>query len=317
MSGIGIGLFAATAVGLLAAQGRLNTEGTRGIPLLSALFTEPKAEGKGHAQPESKPSAGPRAGHTKLVPKPEPLPFRKVGEPEPNSGEGGHGAAEKAGEHEKKEEPEAAGHQGKGEQPEKEAGEAQKPTEWQHKIEDLMGEGQYHRGRLFRFERLEGGMSVDELNETLRRAQKQLAELETREKAIEKRKTDLDARDTDIRDRQRAVDVKLLEVQNERTKLEREVEDFHRTVLLIRQDEEKNLKEIARTMSSLEPKKAADLVLQMWQSAEGQVQAGKILVVMDPDAADAIVGEFETKKIKEILEQRLKFVRLETKDKKK
>lgn len=352
MAVAGIGLFAATAVGLLAAQGRLNYEGTRGIPLLSMLFSEPpKKDGKagegdakgaehgkedqGKEGVKEKEHGEPKAPdeRSKLVKSDEPLPFRKAGSilNPPKEGEGGghgggekpkggeHGAPEsghgseaaKAEEHGSAEkETQGEGAKGHGE------GEAQKPTEWQQKVDDLMGEGQYRRGRLFQFQRLEGGMSSDELNEILKRAQKMQTDLENREKAIERRKQELDARETDIRDRQKAVADKLVEIQNERAKLEREVEDFHKTVLLIRHDEEKGFQDLARTLASFEPKKSADILLEMWQTEEGQVKALKILTVMDPEPADAIVGEFQTKQIRDFLEKRLKVIRQETKTKK-
>lgn len=41
MVGVGVALCCVTVGGLLGAQGRLNYEGTKNIPLLSALFTPP------------------------------------------------------------------------------------------------------------------------------------------------------------------------------------------------------------------------------------------------------------------------------------
>ena len=54
MVATGVGLFVATMFGLLAAQGRLNYEGTKSIPVLNSLFSkppedpnkDPKADGK-------------------------------------------------------------------------------------------------------------------------------------------------------------------------------------------------------------------------------------------------------------------------------
>lgn len=359
MAVAGIGLFAGTSVGLLAAQGRLNYEGTRGIPLLSMLFSEPpKKEGKDgkdgkeakdasgekgaaehgtdpHAKPEDQGHGEPKSKdeRSKLVKTDEPLPFRKaksILNPPKEDGGGGHGGGGGGGgehgapadhgkaesgsaEHGKAEE-HAADHAKEGDQGH---GDAKKPTEWQQKVDDLMGEGQYRRGRLFQFQRLEGGMSSDELNEILKRAQKMQQDLENREKAIEKRKQELDARENDIRDRQKAVADKLVEIQAERAKLEREVEEFHKTVLLIRHDEEKGFQDLARTLSSFEPKKSADILLEMWQTEEGQVKALKILTVMDAEASDAIVGEFQTKQIRDFLEKRLKVIREENKATKK
>jgi len=335
MAAAGIGLFVATAVGLLAAQGRLDYEGTRGIPGLSLLFSEPakkdpKAADKGHGDTKEKDKGEPGQGHgeppakderSKLLKGDEPLPFRKAGSilNPPKEGEGGgqhgkpaeHGAqAPKDSEHgETKEKPEPTeqdpGH-----------GEAKKPTEWQQKMDDLMGEGQYRRGRLFQFQRLEGGMSQDELNEILKRVQKMQTDLENSQRAIDKRKQELDSRENDIRDRQKAVADKLVEIQNERAKLEREVEEFHKTVLLIRGDELKGFQDLARTLASFEPRRAADILLEFWQTEEGQVKALKILTVMEPEPADAIVGEFQTKQVKDFLEKRLKVIREETKAKK-
>ena len=322
-AGVGIGLFAATAAGLLAAQGRLNYEGTRGIPLLRALFQEPKKDarkgGDGERGAVKKPAGAAEARrdeHARLVPRQEPLPYRKVAASEQGADAGAHGEGGAEEQPAKAPEEPASEAPQQGHAAPAAETEPARPTDWQHKVEDLIGEGQYRRGRLFQFQRMESGLSTEELNEILRRAQKQTGELEAREKALDKRKQDLDARDADIRDRQKAVDAKLLEVQGERGKLEREVEEFHRTVLLIKRDEEQGLKDIARTIASLEPKKASDVILRMWQSEEGKVQAIKVMTVMDEDAADAIVGEFQLQQVKEFLEQRLKVVRQGGKDKK-
>src|SRR5262249_12063186 len=156
-----------------------NYEGTRGIPLLSNLFKEPAKKPPAPGEPQhstegaaEKSAPVPEQG-SKLVPKSEPLPFRKVAATEGEGGEGGHGA-EHGGEEKKPEHTGTEAEPAKEKEKEKKEAEteAQKPTEWAHKVEDLMGEGQYRRGRLFQFQRLEGGMSTDELNDILRRAQK-------------------------------------------------------------------------------------------------------------------------------------------------
>ena len=317
MAGIGAGLFSATLVGLLAAQGRLDYAGTRGIPVLSLFFAEPApapapaGEATGaHKDPGPGADKDHEAGT--LAEREKPLPFRKgqsILNP-PKADDGGHGAAKPADEHQET----PAAHAG--EDAGKTHAAREKPSDWEHKVDDLLGQGQYRKGRLFNFPRFDAAMTVDELNATLGRVKELQAALDRDQKSFEKRKGELDAREADVRDRQKAVADKMAEVLQERAKLEREVEEFHRTVLLIRQDEERGLKEVARTVASLQPSQASSLILQMWQTQEGQVKAMKVLSVMDPEAADAIVGEFQVKQIQEFVEKRLKVVREEAKKQK-
>jgi DNA-directed RNA polymerase subunit F len=81
MVAVGVALCCVTVGGLLGAQGRLNYEGTRNIPLLNTLFTPPTPR----ADPEEKPHSGVRSRVARVA----PAPARKR---DPMTGDGASGA---------------------------------------------------------------------------------------------------------------------------------------------------------------------------------------------------------------------------------
>jgi len=348
---VGTALFVGTVLGLLAAQGRLNHAGTRGIPLLSALFPAPPTAAESAAQggaaapapaaaPHDEP-AGPAAAGKRSdgLGKEEPLPYRQgqslfKGEAPPTGGD--HAAAPPAaGDHPngnapggapadhrvegggKETEPAgtedhaaaaAAGH----DTPQRREGSA----EWRAKVDSVLGQGQYHPGRLWSFPQIETGIGVDELNQILLRARQQQVDLERDRAAVQKQQAELEARERDVADRQDAVLEKLREIEQLRANLQSEIDEFHNTVLLIRQDEVAGLQSVAKTLAAVEPKSAAAIIKKWWETDEGQTRALKIWTVMEPDPAHAILDQLDVELIRQVLEKRLKVAREQAKAKK-
>ncbi len=343
----GLVLFSGTVLGLLAGQGRLNHAGTRGIPLLSSFFPPPPepdpvhaGEGAGKKDAhgtEHKPAGEPtgdkghgaasEAGRSDGLGKENPLPYRQgtsVLTEQPKGG-GGHGAPADAshgdpGGH--KPDPHAAdqGHSAAPQVPEKQEPDAHEPpdstSDWRAKVDSVLGQGQFRPGRLWSFPQMEAGVSVDELNEILRRAREERTAIERDRGAIVQQRRELEARERDVVDRQDAVLAKLREVEQLRATLQAEIDEFHNTVLLIRQDELSGLQSVAKTLAGVEAKSAAAVIKKWWETDEGQTRALKIWSVMDPDAANAILAELDVEMIRQVLEKRLKVTREQAKAKK-
>ncbi|MEZ5967096.1 MAG: hypothetical protein R3F56_24880 [Planctomycetota bacterium] len=363
---LGVVLFAGTVVGLLAAQGRLNHAGTRGIPVLSSFFPPPPeppvdAEGAEHGGPtpaNAPPAAplgetaaagaahgdDPHAQRSDGLGREDQVPYRQGkslfkseapaaggGHGAPAEGDGGgkaeeHGGGEAAAEHGAEKagghEAAAAGaHDGQHASSDshgatRDAGHPEASTEWKAKVDSVLGQGQYRPGRLWNFPQIETGIGVDELNQILLRARQQQLELERDRAALQKQQAELEARERDVADRQDAVLEKLRDVEQMRAKLQSDIDEFHNTVLLIRQDEVAGLQSVAKTLAAVEPKSAAAVIKKWWETEEGQTRALKIWTVMDPDPANAILAELDVEMIRQVLEKRLKVAREQAKGKK-
>lgn len=352
---VGVTLFLGTVIGLLAAQGRLNHAGTRGIPVLSSFFASPPpgsaADGKGDdhhgpggaasvpaaPQVEPAPAAGARptdapAQRSQGLGREEPMPYRQAAPlfkgPAPTGGGAQDGPAAGRGE------PVAKEHTGDGAPAnsdhgaviaaDQEAGHGKAATaaqpevssEWKAKVESVLGQGQYRPGRLWSFPQIETGIGVDELNQILLRARQQQVDLDRDRAAVQKQQAELEARERDVTDRQDAVLEKLRDVEQLRAKLQAEIDEFHNTVLLIRQDEVSGLQSVAKTLAAVEPKSAAAVIKKWWETDEGQTRALKIWTVMEPDPANAILAELDVEMIRQVLEKRLKVAREQSKAKK-
>lgn len=345
LSMLGATLFLGTVVGLLAAQGRLNHAGTRGIPVLASFFPPPpelpqtpsgdanSPDAGGYPAPNAEPSlsAGPnqdpRAERSSGLGKEENLPYRvgpSVLTPQPAAGGGGQGApaggsgadASLAGGPGTP----AAGATGMAQgEPHGGLGDAAKPDvnpDWAAKIDSVFAQGQYRPGRLWRFPQIETGVGVEELNQILLRARQQQLDLDRDRSAVQKQQAELEARERDVADRQDAVLEKLRDIEQLRAKLQAEIDEFHNTVLLIRQDEVAGLQSVAKTLAAVEAKSAASVIKKWWETDDGQTKALKIWTVMEPDAANAILAELDIEMIRQVLEQRLKVAREQAKAKK-
>ena len=306
LGGLGAGLFAGTIVLLLGLQGRLNHEGMKDIPLVGALFPAPPApaEPDPHAGEAAAPgpetaASGPSGiglkaerrlpyGVGESILKPRPAAAAGNGE---GGGEGGAAQAPEGGE------------AGKG------AADSE-ANQFQHKVEDLLGQGQYRRGRLFDFPRLESGIGVDELNEMLRRAREAQLAAEQERAALQRQAAGLAVREADVRDRYEAVARMMQEVETKRAELEAKIEAFNDQVILIQPADETALKGAARSLASLEPQVARDVLLTMWnENQEGKTRVLKLLSVMTAEASDAVLATMDPGQIREFIEKRLNVLR--------
>ena len=130
------------------------------------------------------------------------------------------------------------------------------------------------------------------------------------------RKKGLNAREVDVADRQSTIDRILSQIDQSRVQFNQSVADFNKRFIELKVDEEVVYKGIARTVATLEPAVARDLILDYWKTQDGQVKAVKILAVMDKERVDEIIGLMEIPNIKQVIESRTKLVRESLKAKK-
>lgn len=330
MSGVGVGLFSATVVGLLGVQGRLNYEGTRGVPMLSSLFDPPtETEGGEHAEADAHGDAGSEPHTAARVDGPsEPFGLRHDGlgveepleyavgksalSPQAPTEDDGHGGGsddaqpdghtgDDHGEDGQGHDDHADGKPQRRLTPPKDDFEAQ--------MEALYGQDRYRRGEFFKFPRLEGDITVTELNQYLRASKLALEELEKQRAQLGAQASELDARERDIEDRERQIAEQMAAVDVARAALDKRVAEFRETVLLVRRDERKGLQEYAETLASFEAQRAMEHVVQSWEAGdESRNRILKVLSLMRGKDVNAILAEVELPKLRDILLQRLKVV---------
>jgi hypothetical protein len=163
-------------------------------------------------------------------------------------------------------------------------------------------------GGLFRFPQLDSGFTAEDLERVLRAAREVEAEAARERARLEVQEADLLARERDLEDRVSSIAEQMLRVDQERERLERRIAEFEQKVLLVERDELRGLREYGRTLASFEPVRAAGLVLEEWASDEGRKRIVKVLAVMDPDEADAILAAIDAGQVREVLLQRLRIV---------
>jgi hypothetical protein len=322
MFGAGIGLFVATVVGLLAAQGRLSWEGTKGIPLLHALFEPPAghaaepadtAAGAGdHGEP-TKPPAHPEPGVPPDGPQDAGRRDYRIG-----PGVGPISPAEP-----KKIEATA---EEKDEKTERTAGGHDAPTapasthspdspatadgEFRTMTESSVGQGQYTRGRLFDFPRIQARLSVQDINRILEQTQAEKAAAARERAVLEQRRAELDAREADLRDREQRILEQIRGIEQSRTQLNERIEAFQTQVTLIDKQQAADLAGDAATLAAFEPQRAAALLLEWWKRTPAdRAKVVRLLSVMEAEAANAILETMEVSQAREILDERAKVIR--------
>lgn len=311
MIGAGLGLFVATVVGLLGAQGRLSWEGTKGIPLLHSLFEPPP----GHAEVGKEPAATgeqPGGAHGEPTPgvhleglgKEEKRQYRvgpAIGTVDPagpkkleTATEGGDTKTETPDEGHPKPEPHAA------------------DSEFRAKTETLLGQGQYTRGKLFDFPKIKARMSVEDMNAILDQAQAEKEAAERERAVLGQRKAELDARESDLRDRELRILEQMRSIEQVRTQLNERIEAFRDQVILVEKHEAADLQADATTLAAFEPKRASALLLEWWKRSDAdQAKVVKVLSVMEADAANAILQTMEVPQAREILDKRAQVIRVD------
>jgi hypothetical protein len=311
MIGAALGLFVATVLGLLGAQGRLSWEGTKGVPLLHSLFEPPPAHteaGKpsGDAHGEATPAA-----HAGDADKEEKRRYRVgpgIGDPdttgpkklETPAGENGDarphppGADEKAGH-----DPHAA------------------DSQFRDKTEAALGSSDYTRGKLFDFPRIKARLSVEDMNRILDQAKAEKEAGQHERAVLAQRKTELDARESDLRDRELRILEQMRGIEQARTQLNERIEAFRDQVILVEKQEAVDLQTDAATLAAFEPQRASALLLEWWKrTAADQVKVVKVLSVMEADAANAILQVMEVSQAREILDKRALVIRVDQSGKK-
>ncbi|MHC5062354.1 MAG: MotE family protein [Planctomycetota bacterium] len=301
MAGTGVGLFTATVVGLLGMQGRLNYEGTRGLPLISSLFSapeeqpqEPAAEGDA-AEDES------QAADTPEDPKVDLL---------------GAGSGVKITERSVSFDDEAGKESGDKKPP---TGEESEQTKKQDKAkalqakpsprEEWMRQEQSARGKageFFKFPQMETSLTVEEINEIYRYAKQAQEAADRRLNALDEREKKLEQRERDVQDRGKALSGQILEIQRMERELQDKVAEFEGKVLLISKSKEQDLQPYADSLAAFEPDKAAEIVRNMWETESGRLRISMVLKIMDPEVANTILSELEVTEIKDILDNLLK-----------
>lgn len=302
MAVAGIGLFAGTVVGVLAATGRLNHEGTRGIPVVEGLFAAPEEgpESDGMVPDGSVTSGVERpmlAREDPLELNTDPL-FEK-----PLSQAVGHQREPENG-LESVRQPqdlELSQHPRDGETPE--------DTEHRHEMENLFGQGQYRAGGYFRFQSVDSGISADEINEMWRRAREALVDAERRATVIDELESLLAVREQDLHDREAALAAKMKQIEDQQRTLDDRITQFHDDVNMVRNSELEPLKSVGGILASMEPETAGLVIQEWWKTDEGQDRAVKVLSVMGSDEANAIIGALPIQQVRDFLEKRLRLTR--------
>lgn len=303
---MGTFLFTGTVVGLLAAQGRLNFDGTRGMPVLSLLFTNEGGEPNTIGTAPDDPAARAPFEHPDLTDserleglgrEPE-LPREKgpavdPGAPDPM----GHAVREAT-------QPEpAASPPGSDARRGDSAGAQGKTQVFRHAAESLMGQDQYRRGQLFSFQKIPSGMTVAEIDEIVGSAKSFEKTLQRREAALDQREADLAIREADIEERERAVLEKMREVLQERGRLDEQVASFQKTFTLVQANESEKYRSYAEHLASLPVEKSSQILLQLWQTEPDKEKAVKILKMMSTEARDEIFAVLSAEQTQEILDR--------------
>ena len=303
---VGAGLFSGTVTGLLAFQGRLNFEGTRGIPVVESLFSEPeKPEGEEHLEtmPHANSADLEDAAHAQPYPAEDNPRIDGLGREEPLPREPGPMVARDEGEASAppvgRTEPSETEH---GDESSTHAGDSESVPLAQ-KAESLMGQDQYRRGKLFSFPRLESGLSVSELDAMVASAQELKKTLDRTRAALEQREADLSAREADLQDREAAVLEKMRDVLQQRTQLEEEISSFQDSYTLVRSNEVEQFELWATTLAGQDATKSSEIIMELWNTEEGRAKAVKILKVMSTEARDEIFAVLTAEQTREILDR--------------
>ncbi len=301
MTVAGIGLFSATVVGLLAATGRLNHEGTKDIPIIGGFFPEP-ADEPGGEDPDQADRSQDKGQTAPLLQREKPMGVntdllfeRPKSQPVGSSQE----LEDETGI--ELQEPGISQHPRDGETPE--------DTRHRHDMEELFGQGQYRAGGYFRFQAVAAGIGADEINDMWRRAKAALKETEQRQSALDGQEKLLAVREQDLHDREETLAKKMKEIEAEQRKLDERIVQFHNDVKMVRNNEVEPLKSVASILASMEPETAALVVQDWWKTEESQDRALKILSVMDSEAQNAILAALPLPQIRDFLEKRLRLSR--------
>jgi hypothetical protein len=316
----GTGLFAAALFGSLAATGRLDHAGTANIPLVSALFPAPPADGRSaeqHAAADApadvhggQPADAAQARGAEQTP-----PHQEPQEPqEPRPLKKGRSLAQGDGrvdaERDRPDErarpaaPLAEPKPSDQKQPQPE-----QPAEQDfHRLEQQLAQDRTNRyapGGYFRFDGMPAGVTPEKFNEAWQRVQDALLDVERRSKALDLREHDLKLLGEDIQRRWTELGRERAEIEALQARVDEKLDRFKEQVKLVRNDEVAGLKRNAQTLASFEPSKAAELVQEQWKMDGGQDEVLKTMEFMSRDAANALIQALPNPMIRDVLQKRL------------
>jgi hypothetical protein len=312
----GTGLFAAALFGTLAGTGRLDHAGTANIPLVSALFPAPPADGKDaeHAAAADAPADGhggqpaeaaqPRSQDPSPSPTQEPRPLKK-----------GRSITQADGRADaERDKPDERAAKGEPARPAAPSAEQKQPQPEQpadqdfHRLEQQLAQdhaNRYAPGGYFRFDGMPAGITPDKLNEAWQRVQDALLDVERRGKALDLREHDLKLLGDDIQRRWTELGKERAEIEGLQARVDEKLDRFKEQVKLVRNDEVAGLKRNAQTLSSFEPSKAAELVQEQWKMDGGQDEVLKTMEFMGKDAVNALLAALPNPMIRDVLQKRL------------
>lgn len=336
---LGLGLFAGSLVGGLAATGRLNHEGTANIPVLGSFFPAPaepageaghEADGAhpapvgdavdaGHDGGPGQPLDASHQGEQEPHGAPTGSVRTKIGKsvvnPEVKPADDGHGgghaeadpnAADVHKDEQKTSAPSAAAthaaHTGG-------VDGAQAATNDMQRLEAELAadrKNKYAPGGYFRFDGMPAGITPEQLNEAWQRVQGVMSDIDRRKTALDLREQELQELADDISRRQHELGRERTKIEERHRELDARIVKFQEQVKLVRNDEVAALKRNAETLASFERSKAAELLLDQWKTDRGQDEVLRLLEFMDKDAASEILEALPVPMVQDLLKKRLR-----------
>ena len=337
MVATGVGLFAASLVGMLAVSDRLNHEGTKGIPVLSSFFPEePKEEGEDGHGGEHDESAGEHGGSGDHA-----ADSHGESDHADSHGHDSHGGNDHGGDHADSHGGDHGAHgDGHGDPSdghgEHEGGvgtptvratghslrdlgsDSVKPVQFrdltdggnaEHSEEDAdatarhIAEDGHAPGSLFVFEPISSGMQVSELNAIVDYVNRRQQELADEQASIRRERNRLEAMSKDLEVRREEIQTEMRRIYEMRDELTELFEQYQRMVREIPKSEEPQLRQAAESIAALEPDKAAELVLGLW--AEDRDRALNILDHMSSEAVHAILNVMDSDDTRQLINARI------------
>lgn len=161
---------------------------------------------------------------------------------------------------------------------------------------------------LFAFPKLDSGMTTADLERIFQQANAAREAADQERAVVAAELGALEIRQQDIEDRESAIAQKMIEVDRERDRLDQRIEEFERQVLLVERDEIRALRDYGRSLAAFAPERAAAIVMQEWATDAGRKRIARVLTLMDPADADAMVAALPDDRLREVLLERMKVV---------
>ncbi|MEZ5989500.1 MAG: hypothetical protein R3F30_10310 [Planctomycetota bacterium] len=154
-----------------------------------------------------------------------------------------------------------------------------------------------HRRTIFDFKSFEAfdpPTTREEIVEFHRLSEEGLARLRRDEALLERRRYELDLVESDLEERRLSLDKLMAEVRAEKEKLEAAYDRFKASFIEMQQGETARFKKQSSVLALMEPKNAAEHLLEMLPAREED--AVKLLTLMEPAAASEILSQINPDK---------------------